>query len=109
MEGNGKAFAPFVAQCFLEHARPLRVRSCRRAPEAIARSQAPGVAMPFAASINASSPASFSLTKRLDEIDGRTPLPARARLEQTLKIAVQQVSGLEADHLGIRQRAKLLP
>ena len=37
------------------------------------------------------------LAQRLDEIDRRPPLPARARLEQPLKVAVQQVRGLEAE------------
>ena len=31
------------------------------------------------------------LTQRLDEIDRRTPLPARAVLEEPLKVAVQEV------------------
>ena len=51
----------------------------------------------------------FSLAQRLDEIDRRAPLPARARFEQTLKIAVQEVPRLESDDLEIGQRRELLP
>ena len=51
----------------------------------------------------------LSLAQRLHEVGRRPPLPARARLEQTLKVAMQQMAGLEPDHLEVRQRRKLLP
>ena len=65
--------------------------------------------MPFAASMSASSPASFRSRSPSTRSDRRPPLPARARLEQPLKVAVQQMRRLEPDDLRIRERAELLP
>ena len=41
----------------------------------------------------------LSFTKRFDQIDGRPPLPAGARLEQPLKVAVEQLCGLKTGNL----------
>ena len=51
----------------------------------------------------------LSLTQRLDEIHGRTPLPPGARLHQTLEVAMQHVRRLEPQHLDGRHRRQLLP
>ena len=51
----------------------------------------------------------FPLAQCLDEINRRTPLPPLTCLEQTLKVAMQQMSRLEADHLDVGQTRQLLP
>src|SRR5437763_9621379 len=51
----------------------------------------------------------LALPQRLDEIDGRPPLPARARLDQALEVAMRNVRGLEADHLKSAELRELLP
>ena len=45
----------------------------------------------------------LSLAQRLDQIDGRPPLPASAGFEQALEIAMQQMPGLETDHFDVRE------
>src|SRR5437763_6420688 len=47
--------------------------------------------------------------QRLDEIDRRPPLPARARLDEPLEVAMRDVRRLEADHLQATQLCELLP
>ena len=99
-----KPFAAFVAQCLLEHAGDLELRHAGAGPAKSCRSSA-RVAIPFAASNQRELARVLSLAQRFDEIDGRTPLPARARFEQPLKIAMQQVSRLEADDFEMRESA----
>ena len=50
------------------------------------------------------------LAQRLDEVHRRAPLPARARLEQPLEIAMQQMRRLEAERpSSVGSAAQLLP
>ena len=67
------------------------------------------VAMPFAAVDQRDLVRILSLAQRLDEIDRRAPLPARARLEEPLKIAVHQVRRLEPRNFDVGELRQLLP
>ncbi len=51
----------------------------------------------------------LSLAERLDEVHRGPPLPACAGLQEPLKIAMQDVRGLEAEHLQRAQLGELLP
>src|SRR4029078_9299838 len=49
------------------------------------------------------------LAEHFDEVHGRSPLPSRAGVEQSLKVAVQQVPRLESGNFDIGELRELLP
>ena len=102
-----KAFAAFVAQRALEHARDLqlghadahfRQRSLERA------NRHPRGTLDQQHLVRV-----LSLTQDFDEIERRAPLPARTGFHQSLEVAMQQVSRLETNHLSGRHLRQLLP
>ena len=108
IDANGNPSAAFVSQRLLEepgdlqlgHARPnlRKACACERPRRHSCRPRDAGQLVGI-----------LSSRAALDEIERRPPLPARARLEQPLKIAMHQMRRLEARHFHVAEGRQLLP
>src|SRR6185369_11757341 len=104
---KGKPFTSLVTKRLLEHTGNLELRHAgvdlrQGAPERTGR-DAVGVFD------ERDLVAVLPLAKHLDNVDRRTPLPARSRVEQSLKITMQQVAGFETRDLDVAEQRELLP